>query len=197
MEKWPCKNLLFRRAWWSYTKAFALSRSDMEDHRANYHFIIGICILKPKFLFGHWKPELCVWGCALISPDLAPWTLAKFCSTKCLTSQTTLSKKSLWRVRSTLESLSLPYPVFNKTFLYDCSLILASFLSRHTWIRGSPCCKDHQPGKATGPQLPLPWATWHQRPGQGCKMQIASLWMTENGIFDQKVFPNNHCITTF
>lgn len=195
MKKWPWQESW--RAWWSCPKVFALHRSDVEDHRASHDFNTGICNLNQNLFLvtGNWKhvfevvlPSHQTWHHELWPSSALP--SASF-------SRLTLSKRPLWRVRCTLESLPLPYPVFNKNFLYDCSLVLDFFLSRHTWSWGSPCCEDHWAVKAAGPQLPLPWATWHQRPGQGCRLQISSLWMTGNGIFDQKVFPNNHCITTF
>lgn len=169
----------------------------MEDHRVSYYFNTGICFLNQNLFLatGNWKhmfeavlPSRQTWH-----HDLWPSSALPSASL----SRLTLSRRPLWRVRCTLESFPFPYSVSSKTFLYVCSLVLALFLSRHTWSQGSPCCKDHQPVKAAGSQLPLPWATWHQRSGQGCKMQIASFWMTGNDIFDQKVFPTNHCITTF
>lgn len=169
----------------------------MEDHRANYYFNTDICILNQSLFLatGNWKHafEAVLPSCQTWHHELWPSSALPSASL----STPTLSKRPFGRVGCTLESLPLPYPVFSKTILYDCSLVLALFLSRHTWSWGSPCCKDHRPVKAAGPQLPLFLATWHQRPGQGCKMQILSHWMTGNGIFDQKVFPNNQCITTF
>lgn len=156
-------------------------------------YLIQASVLLTKIFLatGNWKH---VFEAAL--PSRQPWH-HKLRPSSALPSTSlsrpTLSRRPLWRIRCTVESLPLPYPVFNKAFWYDCSLVLALFPSRHIGSRGSPRRRDHCP-VGTTEAVASSLGALTQRPGQGCEMQTASLWMTGNCIFDQKAFPNDQCI---
>lgn len=168
IRKWPWHESCIRTAWWGCLTLTTVWQVWCWRSQS-YHFNIfntGMCIINQNLFLatGNWKHVF-----EAVFPSRQPWhhELWPSSALPCASlSSLTQGRRPLCGISCTLESLPLPYPVFNKAFLCNCSLVLALFLTRRTWSQGSPWRRDHCPvGAAAASSL----GTLTQRPSRGVR----------------------------